>query len=383
MKREKKCMRTGFMIAVFLTALFIISASCIGCELNELTFKEKNNGNGVPSDTNVTTNAPQTTVAPVTTIPVTEPPKPPEFLNPLTGLEATRDVANARPVSVCVGNTASSLPQFGLSYADILVEAPVEAGITRLMMISCNYSSDLVIGSVRSTRSYLADIANEFGAVQAYAGTTDLGKSTSFSNYDTMDYIIQNMSNVYYSDSSRNSPHHIMTNGEKLFRGLVSLGLSPVNSKKPLPFEFPEYFSKAVLSGNDSTYIKIPFSSIQTTEFKYNASSEGYDRYQFGSLHSDALNGKTLSYKNIIILFCDSITYDKATGTEISMDVTSGGTGFYISEGKYMDIIWHRDSNSNLKFTDKNGNPLVINRGKTYIGLVKISLKNSVVIHSN
>lgn len=386
MEKQRKCMKTELMIALFALLLFIISVSCMGCELKALTHSNSSDTDSkkpvTASSSVITTASPQTTV-PQTTVPVTEPPKPPQFLNPLSGCEATEEISKTRPVSVCIGNTASSLPQFGISDAEILVEAPVEGGITRLMIISCNYANANVIGSVRSTRAYLADIANQFDAIQAYVGTTDSGKSTSFKSYDTMDYIIQNMSNVYYSDASRSSPHQIMTNGDRLLNGITSLGLRTSTSDKPLPFEFAEYFSKATLSENDSLYVRIPFSSTQTAEFRYNASTENYDRYQFSSVHSDSENGKGLSFKNLILLFCDATTYDKASGTEISIDMQNGGTGYYVSEGKYMDIIWYRDKNSDLKFADKNGNPLVINRGKTYIGLIRISSKTSVVLNSN
>ena len=386
MKKQRKCMRTELMMAISILLLFIISVSCIGCELKALT--NTNSSDKTPikpataSTSTTTTAVPQTTV-PETTVPVTEPPKPPQFLNPLSGCEATEEISKTRPVSVCIGNTASSLPQFGISDAEILVEAPVEGGITRLMIISCNYANANIIGSVRSTRSYLADIANQFDAIQAYVGTTDSGKSTAFKSYDTMDYIIQNMSDVYFSDALRSSPHHIMTNGDRLLNGISSLGFRKSVSDKALPFEFPEYFSKATLSENDSLYVRIPFSSAQTAEFKYNTSTENYDRYQFSSLHSDSDNGKGLSFKNLILLFCDVTTYDKASGSEISIDTLNGGTGYYVSEGKYMDIIWYRDKNSDLKFADKNGTPLTINRGKTYIGLIRISTKTSVVLNSN
>lgn len=383
MKDKKNKKKAGFMIFMLSLMIIIISALCISCEFSELApsgIINSNDENPAQTTKNPTVHS---TTAPVTTVPVTEPPRPPEFQNPLTGLEASKEVSKTRPISVCIGNTASSLPQLGISAADVLIEAPVEGGITRLMLISCSYTDSQVFGSVRSTRPYLADIANQFDAVQAYAGTTDLGKSVSFNNYDTMDYIVQNMSNVYFSDPSRNSPHHIMTDGKKLFSGLVSLGLRATNSQKALPFEFVDYFSEAVLSKNDSFYVRIPFSSAQTAEFKYNATTKTYDRYQFSSIHSDSANGKALSFKNLFLLFCDTTTYDRATGTEISIDVEGGGTGYYVSDGKYVEIIWHRNENGDLKFTDKNGNALKVNRGKSYIGLVRVSLKNSVVLNAN
>jgi hypothetical protein len=383
MKDSQKSVKAGLMIFIATLMIIVISALCISCELSELAPNVVTPNEDDPKITTKENNPIHTTKAPVTTIPVTEPPRPPEFQNPLTGLEASKEVSRTRPISICIGNTASSLPQMGLSAADILVEAPVEGGITRLMLISCSYADSQIFGSVRSTRPYLAYVADQFDAVQAYAGTTDLGKSVSLKEYDTMDYIIQNMSEVYFSDPTRNSPHHIMTDGKKLFSGLVSLGLRATYSKSTLPFEFVEYFSSAPLSKNDSFYVRIPFSSAQTAEFKYNATTKTYDRYQFGSIHSDSANGKALSFENLFLLFCDTTTYDRATGTEISVDVESGGTGYYISNGKYMDIIWHRDENSSLKFTDKNGNSLKVNRGKSYIALIRVSSKNSVVLNAN
>ena len=59
-----------------------------------------------------------------------------KYYNALTGLPTDKNAASARPIAVCIGNTAASLPQYGLSLADVLIEAPVEGGSTRLMAIT-------------------------------------------------------------------------------------------------------------------------------------------------------------------------------------------------------------------------------------------------------
>ncbi len=379
MKNTKRSTKVGLMIIGFLFLIIIISASCIGCEFNALAWEtdQKDNENNKVQTTTTTAISPLTT----TTVATTTAPQEPEFLNPLTGTETTKENSGRRPFAICIGNTAAAMPQYGIGSADILVEAPVEGGITRLMIISCEYSNTEIIGSVRSTRTYLSDIAKDFDAIQAYVGTSDLGTSKQLAGKDTMDYIIQNMTNTYYHDTQRNAPHHIMTSADRLIAGAKSLGYRTTYANVKYPFEFVDYFDKAVLSNNDSLYVRIPFSSSQTTEFKYNSTDETYQRYQFSSLHTDE-TGKPLSFTNLIILFCDTTTYDKSSGTEISIDVSNGGTGYYVSGGKYTDIIWQRDENGTLKFCNKNGTVLQLNRGKTYIGLVKISTKNSVVLNS-
>ena len=378
MKNKKRRTKVGIMVIGIAFLLTIISASCTGCKLYTLAWGNENIEPEVATTTKITT-----TATPTTTVVTTTAPLPPKYTNPLTGEKSSEQISKQRPFAVCIGNTAAAMPQFGIANADILVEAPVEGGITRLMIISCSISPNAVVGSVRSTRTYLSDIAKDFDALQAYAGTSDVGSSMHLAGCDTLDYIMQNLSEAYYRDPLRSSPHHIMTTGEKLFNSAVSLGYRTSFSEQGsnYPFSFVDYFEKAVMPDTQSKYVKIPFSSVQTAEFKYDEESSMYTRYQFSSVHTDAENNEPLTYKNLILLFCDAVTYDKSTGTEISLDIQSGGSGYYISDGKYMDIIWHRDESSNLKLCDKSGKALEINRGKTYIGLVKVSTKNSVVLN--
>ena len=61
------------------------------------------------------------------------------YRHPLTGAPATEEIASIRPIAVAIGNTSSALPQYGLSGASVLIEAPVEGGSTRLLALACDY----------------------------------------------------------------------------------------------------------------------------------------------------------------------------------------------------------------------------------------------------
>ena len=65
----------------------------------------------------------------------------------------------------------------------------------------------------------------------------------------------------------------------------------------------------------------------------------------------------------------------------VDMDL-SGGEGFYISNGTYETITWKKGNTPSnpLKLYDKNGNELVLNAGKSWIGLLPENYSENTVI---
>ena len=98
------------------------------------------------------------------------------------------------------------------------------------------------------------------------------------------------------------------------------------------------------------------------------------------SANTDLLNDKALRYDNAFILYSDSTTYESAETTQLVMDTYSRGNGVYMTDGKYIDIYWEKDSSGALVFYNESGDVLEVNRGTTYIGFVKSSMKSSVKI---
>ena len=62
-------------------------------------------------------------------------------VNPLTGEPMDEALAAQRPVSCMIGNTTDAMPQYGTSAADVLIEAPAEGGLTRLMTLYQDYAN--------------------------------------------------------------------------------------------------------------------------------------------------------------------------------------------------------------------------------------------------
>ena len=68
-----------------------------------------------------------------------------------------------------IDNGAASEPQSGIGKADLLVELPVEGGITRFMAFFYHSTPD-TIGPIRSARHYFYDITTAYDGVMCHCG---------------------------------------------------------------------------------------------------------------------------------------------------------------------------------------------------------------------
>ena len=95
-------------------------------------------------------------------------------------------------------------------------------------------------------------------------------------------------------------------------------------------------------------------------------------RYQFGDEQIDALTGKQVGVKNIILYTTgvDSIRY---AGTEyLNLTLSGEGEGKYICGGRMIDITWTRGSETErTRFYDKDGKELILAPGNTWICLIE------------
>ena len=69
-----------------------------------------------------------------------------------------------------INNIQACLPQWGISHAGVIYEAPVEGGISRMMAIFEDYDNLERIGSVRSCRNYFIFYAAGFEAIYVHYG---------------------------------------------------------------------------------------------------------------------------------------------------------------------------------------------------------------------
>lgn len=293
------------------------------------------------------------------------------YTNPLTGEPISQDINMKRPIAVMINNIVLAQPQRGVSKADVIFEIPAEGGVTRMMAIFQDLEDIESIGSIRSLRSYYLQIAQAYDAILIHAGGseeayTDLSKT----KWDHIDGVLGNYTvDPFYRDKSRmqnGSEHSLFATGNGLIDCIEAKEFRTEHEKG---YTYGYTFSKD--AGNQCTatadYAKVIFNSGKNTSFTYDTDTELYTGYQFGERYRD--DGKTdLTFKNLLLLSAGMNVYDGVG--RLSVDFEDGGTGYFICEGKSVEINWVKASDEDgFTLTLKNGTPLDLGIGKTYIAI--------------
>jgi len=326
------------------------------------------------------------TKAPETTKAEPEAEKPaeePEFVNPLTGLESSVDLSKKRPVSIMVNNIYVSLPQVGVSQADILYECLAEGGITRLMMISTEYEKLSKVGSVRSARDYYIDYANGYDCIFLHAGGSTYAYNTlAQRGTDRIDGVngpayLFNGTGTFLRDPERLAKYSyehtlVVQSGKGIEEARKYYNYrTEKTAGYEKPMNFAE-FGKTTVLKNEASHVKVVMSNYQTVDFVYNKENGKYLRYQYnGEPHIDSANGEQLAFENVVLVFTTTSAIPGDDKARITVGTTGSGEGYYITEGTYEKIKWKKENYSSvLKFYREDGTEVEMNRGKTMINVV-------------
>ena len=336
-----------------------------------------------------TTAAPPQTAAPETTAaPVTPPVEPtPGFVNPLTGLPASVDLSAKRPAAVMINNLRVACPQVGIAKADILYECLVEGGITRLMAVISDYTALSTLGSVRSSRDYYIDLAQNHDALYIHAGGSPQAYDELYAR--GIDYICGvNMytPSTFYRDQTRMTTmgyeHSLMTNGEGLRSGIAYKGYrTDLKAGFTSPFVFDENHSAK--SGSEAKHLILTYSAYAIAQMIYSETTNTYYRFQFGDQpHIDGATGEQLSFTNVLILYNPvSVIPGDAYG-RLTMDTTGTGKGYYVTGGKSIPITWRKDTrDAVIQLTTTSGEPLKMAPGKTFVSILPTTAEATTVLN--
>nr|MBQ4319304.1 DUF3048 domain-containing protein [Clostridia bacterium] len=309
-----------------------------------------------------------------------------EGVNPLTGIHTGNDYENKRPVAIMINNIKASLPQVGISEADILYECLVEGGLTRLMMVKMDYEDLDVTGSVRSSRDYYIDLAQNHDAIYVHAGgSNDAYTAIQERKINNLDGVNMYLPSTFYRDEERRKimsvEHTLVTTGKGIVEGIkYKKYRTELRSGFKSPFAFASEDEQLTLNGGKpAKHVIITYNNYAYPQYIYNANSQLYTRYQYkGEDHIDGTTGERLTFKNIILLVCDhsALNDDK---NHIAIDTTGTGKGYYITNGRYVEIKWSKaDRDSNLVLTNTDGSQLVINAGNTMVNIISPSVAKNM-----
>ena len=304
----------------------------------------------------------------------------------LTGEWIDEEVATRRPIAVMVPNNSPALPQYGLSLASIIYEAPVEGRITRLMPIFENFDELERIGPVRSSRDYFLYTALGYEAIYCNWGLArpyveELINRDTVHNVSAAVEGIYNPADEAYGRVSRGSAYATEFTGYLKIDGLLKavdrLGYDWNYDDDYVPqFLFAADDVIADYADNEDATMIYPGGKSGNNAsgygsyhpyFEYNESDHLYYRYQNGNKQIDEYNSKQFTVSNVVFQYCHGEVRD--SHDYLAFGVHGEGKAIIFTNGKVIPCTWKRYDGdfTPAKYYDADGNEVIVNQGKTWI----------------
>lgn len=331
---------------------------------------------------------PTPTVAATPTSPPTPRPEPEPTgpANPLTGL-AMEDEADTlkRPVAIMLNNLKEAMPQQGQSQADIIYECLEEGGITRMMGVYQSVKDVGTVGSIRSARSYFLELALGHDAIFIHAGGSDepkyedaYGKIKAW-GVTSLDgvrgpYMSNNVKGgLMWRDPDRrltmSREHTVVTSGEMMEQVIWGLSIRQEHEEN-WNYQMPFAADGTPTEGTAAATIRVPFSNYKTGVFTYDEERSLYLIEEYGKPYIDGNTGEQVGVTNVVVVKTRHTNTGDSYG-HITVDLGSGGTGYFACGGKLIDIRWTKERPSGqFQYTDLQGNSIVFGQGKTYVNVI-------------
>jgi len=280
--------------------------------------------------------------------------------------------SKTRPIAVMINNHNMARPYHsGLQDAYIVYEAIVEGGITRMMALFKDASTEK-IGSVRSSRHYFLDYALENDAIYTHFGWSPQAES------DIKTLGVNNINGLYDSCFWRDSSlpidyeHKAFTNIEKIKSVIdyrkyrTNYNSTSIKDELLLNYSIEEININNSADSLVANSVVIPYSNYMTSSYTYDATNKYYLRAANNVAHTDYVTKQQYHFKNIILIKVGNHSIDNYGRQTINNIGT--GTGYYITNGYARPITWEktaRNSKTIYKYTD--GKEISVNDGNTFI----------------
>lgn len=304
----------------------------------------------------------------------------------LTGEWKEESVVTRRPIAVMIPNNAPAMPQYGISKASIIYEAPVEGRITRLMAVFEDFDDLDRIGPVRSSRDYFIYVAMGYEAIYCNWGLAR-PYVEELINRDTVQNISAAVEGIYnpaheaFDRVSRPGyatefTGYLFIDGMKEAAERLSYDWDYDDAYVP-PFTFAAEEVRAEDNYEDAeSAVKIMPGGTEgnqggygayTPYFEYHEDDGLYYRYQDGKEQTDEIDGSQLAVSNVVFQYCHGEVRDDHD--YLAFGVHGEGDAIVFTGGKVIKGTWKRyDGDATpAKFYDENGEEIIFNQGKTWI----------------
>jgi hypothetical protein len=272
-----------------------------------------------------------------------------------------------RLYGVMVENSAEAWPLSGISEARLVIEAPVEGNIPRLLAFYDETQNVEQIGPVRSARPYYISWAKGFDAMYTHVGGSPEGlailRNSSLPSVNEFFW-----GNYFWRGRNRYAPHNVYTN--------IDLLTAVFEEREFEAQEIPawEYKQFVEASGEPIEFVSIPFSSgsnLYTAKWEYDEEKKQFLRYQAGKKQEDT-SKQSVYASNVVVVKTTVRTIDNEGRKSL---ITLGeGEGLLYRDGFEQEIIWKKQTDSSqLEFYTLDNEKAFLQPGMTWIEVIPSS----------
>jgi len=306
----------------------------------------------------------------------------------LTGEWKDEAVVKRRNMAVMMPNNKPAIPQYGISQASIIYEAPVEGRITRLMAVFEDYDDLERVGPIRSSRDYYVYEAMGMDSIYVNWGLA-VPYVAPIINTDRIDNVSQAVSGI--SVSAMEAFDRVDRPGYATeFRGYMFIdGYNDAVERLGYETEyredrFEQVFTFEADNSKAADYEDYPEAtkiypggteknrggySDANPCFTYDEEDGLYYRTQFDGPHYDEMNDEQLAVSNVIFKICKGEVRDDHD--YLAFGIHGTGDAYVFTNGKVIEATWEReDDYSPNMYYDEDGNEIVLNQGKTWVCII-------------
>ncbi len=289
----------------------------------------------------------------------------------LDGLPTDVAPADQRFYAVMIDNMIDARPPSGLSKASLVIEAPVEGGITRFEAFFASDVQVAKIGPVRSARPYYLDWAAEFDAVYAHVGGSPeaLDLIAARRPRDLNDFYA---GKYFWRDSGRKAPHSTYTSTSLLAKALADKFAAPSRSGIPAAWKFKDGSAPASpgqVAGPTVEYSTANYRAV----WKYDAAKNDYQRFQDDDRARDD-DGAPIRASNVVVQYNKVRVLDEVGRRRI--DTVGKGEAVVFQDGAALKAAWEKDSiKDRTRYYGEDGQEIVFEPGTTWVEVVPVDGK--------
>lgn len=278
----------------------------------------------------------------------------------IDGVLVPVSVASLAPRAVMIENHPDARPVSGLSKASVVIEAPVEGGITRALAFFAASTTLDQVGPVRSARPYFVDWADAWNAPYFHVGGSPEALEKISATEGFVDVNEFAYGNYFWRDTSRFAPHNVYTK-QSLMDAAVEKKKA-TSSTAPLAWRFQDAASST--QRGDVGEVRIPYGGVFNVRWSYDKERGVYTRYLAGTAQKDR-DGSAVEAENVIVIKTDQQILDSYG--RLRVRTTGNGEAVAYRDGKRFVLRWRRSAGEPIRFESTDGTEFLFTRGRTWI----------------